>query len=77
MNTAFTITSDEIDQLHKEYEINDCIYFLMKSKELVGGEMTINQAIEKLKHRTRFADEVVNIYKKNNGYARVLDYLEK
>lgn len=70
MNTAFTITSEQCEQIHKEYEINDCLYYLMKSKELVGSEMTIDQAIEELKHRTRFADEVVNIYKKNNGYVR-------
>ena len=76
MNTAFTITSDEINQIHKEYEINDCIYYLMKSKELVGSEMTINQAIEELKHRTRFADEVVRAYKKNIG-TLASDYLEK
>lgn len=70
MNTAFTITSEQCEQINKEYVINDCLYYLMKSRELVGSEMTIDQAIEELKHRTRFADEVVNIYKKNNGYVR-------
>lgn len=66
-NGAYTITREECEQLEHEYLINDCICYLMKSRGLVGGNKTINEAIEELKTQTRFADEVQEIYKKNLG----------
>ena len=62
VNGAYTITREECEQLEKEYLINDCIYYLMKSRGLVGGNKTIDEAIEELKLQTRFADEVQEIY---------------
>lgn len=67
MSEAYTITREQCEQLEKEYLINDCIYYLMKSRSLVGGNKTIDEAIEELKTQTRFADEVQEIYKKNLG----------
>ena len=67
INGAFTITREESEKLEEEYLINDCIYYLMKSRGLVGGNKTIDEAIEELKTQTRFADEVQEIYKKNLG----------
>jgi len=67
MNEAYTITREQCEQLEKEYLINDCIYYLMKSRGFVGGNKTIDEAIEELKSQTRFADEVQEIYKKNLG----------
>lgn len=67
VNGAYTITREQSEQLDKEYLINDCIYYLMKSRSLVGGNKTIDEAIEELKTQTRFADEVQEIYKKNLG----------
>ena len=67
MNEAYTITREQCEQLEKEYLINDCIYYLMKSRDFVGGNKTIDEAIEELKSQTRFADEVQEIYKKNLG----------
>lgn len=67
MSEAYTITREQCEQLEKEYLINDCIYYLMKSRGFVGGNKTINEAIEELKSQTRFADEVQEIYKKNLG----------
>ena len=63
MSEAYTITREDCEQLEKEYLINDCIYYLMKSRGLVGGNKTIDEAIEELKTQTRFADEVQGIYK--------------
>jgi len=63
MSEAYTITREDCEQLEKEYLINDCIYYLMKSRGLVGGNKTIDEAIEELKAKTRFADEVQGIYK--------------
>lgn len=63
MIEAYTITREECEQLDHEYLINDCIYYLMKSRGLVGGNKTIDEAIEELKTQTRFADEVQGIYK--------------
>ncbi len=76
MSTAFTITSEQCEQLDKEYLINDCLYYLMKSRDFVSGKVTIDEAIEALKSQTRFADEVVREYKKNRG-TLASDYLEK
>ena len=67
MSEAYTITREQCEQLNKEYLINDCIYYLMKSRGFVGGNKTIDEAIEELKSQTRFADEVQEIYKKNLG----------
>jgi len=67
MSEAYTITREQCEKLEKEYLINDCIYYLMKSRSLVGGNKTIDEAIEELKTQTRFADEVQEIYKKNLG----------
>lgn len=67
MNELFSITQEECDQLHHEYLVNDCLYYLMKAREFVGGSKTIDKAIEELKPKTRFADEVQEIYKKNLG----------
>ena len=67
MSEAYTITREQCEQLEKEYLINDCIYYLMKSRGLVGGNKTIDEAIEELKSQTRFADEVQEIYKNNLG----------
>lgn len=61
-NVQFTISAEEINKLHEEYLINDCIYYLMKARVIVGGDKTINSAIEELKTKTRFADEVENLY---------------
>lgn len=63
MSEAYTITREQCEQLEKEYLINDCIYYLMKARGLVGGNKTIDEAIEELKTQTRFADEVQGIYK--------------
>lgn len=65
INGAFTISAEEIKKLHEEYLINACIYYLMKARVIVGGDKTINSAIEELKTKTRFAGEVENLYKKN------------
>ena len=62
MSEAYTITREQCEQLEKEYLINDCIYYLMKSRGFVGGNKTIDEAIEELKSQTRFADEVQEIY---------------
>lgn len=62
MSEAYTITREQCEQLEKEYLINDCIYYLMKSRGFVGGNKTIDEAIEELKLQTRFADEVQEIY---------------
>ena len=67
LNGAYTITREQCEQLEKEYLINDCLYYLMKTRGLVGGNKTIDEAIEELKSQTRFADEVQEIYKKNLG----------
>lgn len=67
INGAYTITREECEKLEEEYLINDCIYYLMKSRGFVGGNKTIDEAIEELKVKTRFADEVQEIYKKNLG----------
>jgi hypothetical protein len=67
MSEAYTITREQCEQLDREYLINDCIYYLMKSRSLVGGNKTIDEAIEELKTQTRFSDEVQEIYKKNLG----------
>jgi hypothetical protein len=67
MSESYTITRKQCEQLEKEYLINDCIYYLMKSRGFVGGNKTIDEAIEELKAKTRFADEVQEIYKKNLG----------
>lgn len=67
MSEAFTITQEECEQLDKEYLINDCLYYLMKSREFVGGNKTINEAIEELETKTRFADEVIKTYKGEYG----------
>lgn len=67
MNELFSITKEECDQLYHEYLVNDCLYYLMKAREFVGGCKTIDEAIEELKAKTRFADEVQKIYKKNLG----------
>ena len=55
---AFSITEEECRQLHKEYEINDCIIYLNKALSYVGGNTTIKDAIDKLYEMTRFKDEV-------------------
>ena len=67
MSESYTITREQCEQLEKEYLINDCIYYLMKSRSLVGGNKTIDEVIDELKTQTRFADEVQEIYKKNLG----------
>ena len=67
VNGAYTITREECEKLHEEYLINDCIYYLMKARGIVGGNKTINDAIEELKLKTRFADEVQKVYEKNFG----------
>lgn len=74
-NMGFTITSKECEQLHEEYVINDCIYYLLKTKELVDGQMSIDEAIEYLKTKTRFSDEVMREYKKNK-VTTAMDWLE-
>lgn len=76
MNESFSITQEECDQLNHEYLVNDCLYYLMKSRDFVSGKVTIDEAIEALKSQTRFADEVVREYKKNRG-TLASDYLEK
>lgn len=67
MNGGFSITREQCEQLQKEYVINNCLYYLMKSKDFVSGKITIDEAIEALKKQTRFADEVLTEYKKNRG----------
>lgn len=75
MSEAFTITQEECEQLDKEYLINDCLYYLMKSREFVGGNKTINEAIEELETKTRFADEVIKMYKGKYYGNLAQDYL--
>lgn len=65
MSESFTITNEQCEQLNKEYVINDCLYYLMKTKEFIGGTWTIDDAIDELKKKTRFADEVMDVYKKS------------
>lgn len=67
VNGAYTITREECEKLEEEYLINDCIYYLMKSRGFVGGNKTIDEAIEELKAKTRFAHEIQKIYNKNLG----------
>ena len=74
VNGAYTITREECEKLEEEYLINDCIYYLMKARGIVGGNKTINDAIEELKLKTRFADEVVEQYKKLGGMD-AMDYM--
>lgn len=74
LNGAYTITREECEKLEEEYLINDCIYYLMKSRGFVGGNKTIDEAIEELKAKTRFADEVIKMYKGKYGNL-VQDYL--
>ena len=74
MGEVFSITTEECEKLETEYLINDCIYYLMKTRGFVGGNKTIDSAIEELKLKTRFADEVDEIYKKNLG-SLASDYL--
>ena len=54
---SFSITSKELRQLEKEYEINDIIVNLYKALPKVGN-VTILEAINTLKKQTRFADEL-------------------
>lgn len=61
---GFSITEEECRQLHKEYEINDCIIYLNKAMSYVGGNTTIKDAIDKLFEMTRFKDEVKREMKK-------------
>lgn len=75
MSESFTITREQCEQLQKEYVINDCLYYLMKSKDFVSGKITIDEAIDELKKQTRFADEVLTEYKKNRG-TFASDYLK-
>lgn len=72
---VFTITREESERIEKEYLINDCLYYLIKSKEFVDGSKTINEAIEELGSQTRFKDEILSLYKKNMCYT-ASDYLE-
>ncbi len=74
MSEVFSITKEQCKQLDHEYMINDCIYYLMKSRGLVGGNKTIDEAIEELKLQTRFADEFQENYKKSLG-GLASDYL--
>ena len=76
MNESFSITQEECDQLQHEYLVNDCLYYLMKAREFVGGSKTIDEAIESLSKQTRFLTEVMEVYKKNNGMS-ASDYLNQ
>ena len=67
MSEAFTITQEECNKLHEEYLVNDCLFYLMKTKNLIGGYKTIDEAIEELKTKTRFADEVIKFHKDGCG----------
>lgn len=60
----FSITTEELRQLEKEYEINDIIVNLNKALSKVGN-VTILEALEQLKKQTRFADELDNKLKSN------------
>ena len=57
-NGAFGITAEESIQIEKEYEINHVIIALDKAKDILGGNVTIEDAIAELYKRTRFADEI-------------------
>jgi predicted restriction endonuclease len=66
---AFTITAEESRKLNEEYEINDMLTALYKSLRYVSGNTTIKDAIEQLKTKTRFANQVEEIIKKNRFQA--------
>ena len=76
MNESFSITREECEQLDKEYLINDCLYYLMKSREFVGGNTTIDEAIKTLTTQTRFSKDVMDVYKKNHSML-ASDYLNQ
>jgi hypothetical protein len=65
VNGAYTISAEESKKLNEEYLINNCIYYLIKARAIVGGDKTINTAIEELKTKTRFAGELENLYEKS------------
>lgn len=56
-DSSFSITTEESEQLEKEYEINDIIVNLNKALSKVGN-ITILEAINLLEKQTRFADEL-------------------
>ena len=72
INEVFSITKEECEKLEEEYLINDCIYYLMKARGFVGGNKTIDGAIDELKKKTRFADDVQKLYEKNSRTASSL-----
>lgn len=51
--TALSITAEESRQIENEYEIKDIIVNLNKALSKVG-DITISEAIDKLKKQTRF-----------------------
>lgn len=50
---SFSITAEESRQIENEYEIKDIIVNLNKALSKVG-DITISEAIDKLKKQTRF-----------------------
>ena len=54
----FSITAEEVNQLNREYEINDILINLDKAGCTVGYNKTIREAIDELKHKTRFKKDV-------------------
>lgn len=64
MENAYTITREQCEQLDKEYDINNCLYYIMKARQYVNGDPTLSEAIDQLKKQTRFAEEVQSNYAK-------------
>ena len=62
---SFNITREESEQLEREYAINDILVALYKALGMVGGGITIGEAIDILSKKTRFADEIKNKQDKN------------
>lgn len=58
IDNANGITAEESIQIEKEYEINHVIIALDKAKGMLGGNVTIEDALNELYKRTRFANEI-------------------
>lgn len=57
-NKALSITREESEQLEREYEVKNILESLYKALGKVGGNTTINDAIDILSNQTRFANDV-------------------
>ena len=67
-NKSFSITREESEQLEREYQINGILESLYKALGKVGGNTTINDAIEILSKQTRFANDVKKLVLGDDNY---------